>query len=80
MKMKRLYFLIDLSVFQTYQTKIILRNLAVALGRTWGVYHQTDNVTWGYSLFDSKNPELVVMANIRNTAKKLCKNCIGGLL
>lgn len=75
--MRRLFLLLDLSVLKGPGRAIALQQLATALPRSWAVY-QAPDLTWGYALYDSTSPALLLRARIRRTAAKLreCKQAI----
>lgn len=70
--MRRLFILLDLAVARGPGLEAALRQLAIAIARAWGVWHRSD-LTWGYSLYDSTCPDLLLRDSLRKAASNLSK-------
>lgn len=76
--MRRLFLVLDLSLLRQpdeEQRQAVLAQLTVAVGRLWAAYQPGGgggalrHVSWGYALYDSACPELLLKPKLRDTAK-----------
>lgn len=90
--MRRLFCVLDLSLLRQpdeEQRQAVLERLTVAVGRLWAAYQPGDgggggapgrHVSWGYALYDSACPELLLKPQLRNTAKALSESCAAAVI
>ena len=70
--MRRVFFVVDLSLLRGPQRDIHLTNLISTLGRAWAIYHQS-GITFGYKLYDSSCGDCAVTYYVPRVATELGK-------
>lgn len=90
--MRRLFFVLDLSLLRQQEEEAraaVLEQLTTAVGRLWAAYQHDGaagsgggsgsprrHISWGYALFDSACPELLLKPKLRRAAQTL-RECWG---
>ncbi len=83
--MRRLFLVLDLSLLRQQgeeQRQAVLEQLTIAVGRLWAAFQPGGggggapgrHVSWGYALYDSACPELLLKPKLRDTAKALSES------
>jgi hypothetical protein len=72
--MRRIYFVVDLSLLRGLSRDAHLANLISVVARTYATYFQPD-VSFGYKLFDSSCGDCAVDYYLQRVASELSKFC-----
>lgn len=68
--MRRVFFVVDLSLLRGPNRDTHLANLMSAVARTWATYFQPD-ISFGYKLFDSSCGDCAVNHYLQRVASEL---------